>query len=151
MDTVTCVCGTETHKKKDGSLWKHQTPDGAKCELRVPAEDNSVVDAADEVAAEILPEVESAEEAATTTEADEVPDVPEESGEADAEPVFRYEIRVNNEVCPVNDKSWHDANEALVRSKAEKSKYTVVGPTKLVREDTEGVMTTFVYEVPVKE
>lgn len=26
-----CTCGTETLLKKDGSPWKHQTPDGERC------------------------------------------------------------------------------------------------------------------------
>ena len=30
MDYI-CECGTKTMAKKDGSPWKHQTPDGDKC------------------------------------------------------------------------------------------------------------------------
>lgn len=28
-----CKCGTETLLKKDGSPWKHQTPDGVQCSV----------------------------------------------------------------------------------------------------------------------
>lgn len=31
FQTYNCLCGTETFLKKDGSPWKHQTPQGAHC------------------------------------------------------------------------------------------------------------------------
>lgn len=34
-----CKCGTETLLKKDGSPWKHQTPDGEQCSANVGVEE----------------------------------------------------------------------------------------------------------------
>lgn len=31
FDEYNCICGTKTFLKKDGTPWKHQTPQGAHC------------------------------------------------------------------------------------------------------------------------
>lgn len=31
FDEYNCICGTVTYLKKDGTPWKHQTPQGAHC------------------------------------------------------------------------------------------------------------------------
>jgi hypothetical protein len=36
FEKYTCHCGTETMLKKDGTPWKHETPEGVRCSVEVP-------------------------------------------------------------------------------------------------------------------
>lgn len=136
--------------KKDGTLYKHQTPEDLRCESRTAAETSNsepsvVVNNSEE--AELVLTLEQLE---NTSASEDETAVTKKDRDTPEEPVFQYIIRVHNTVCPVKSKSWRNENESLVRVKAEKTGKSITGSVRLVEESTEGPMTTLVYEVPVK-
>lgn len=118
MVEFNCVCGTTTNTKKDGSPWKHQTPDG------VPCDQNKLASRVDEV-----------------------------REEADADPVFTFEMNVYYSVSQhlLKDVGWHNENKKLADYKARKAGKSPVGEARLVREDVFDRKVVLVYEVPVRE
>lgn len=151
MVEFNCVCGTTTNTKKDGSPWKHQTPDGKRCEFNqrsVPDHEsagfNKVVD---HTYADVIdnPEVSDLGLFETTVE-EEVADV------VDTRPVFSFEVNVyNNMRLLLEDAGWHNANKNMAALKARKAGKSPVGEARLAREDVFDRKVVLVYEVPVRE
>lgn len=151
MDEFNCVCGTTTQTKKNGSPWKHQTPDGKRCELNqrdVPDhESEGFGKTVDHAYADVNdnPEVSDLGLVETTVE-EKVADV------VDARPVFLFEMNVYSVSSPLlNDKGWHNDNKSLAVSKARKAGKIPTGEAKLLRQDVVGNKVVLAYEVPVRE
>lgn len=152
MDEFNCVCGTTTQTKKNGSPWKHQTPDGARCEFNqrdVPdhesagfgkSVDRTYTDVNDN------PEITEFGLVETPVEEEKAKDV------VDTRPVYRFEMNVYAVSSPLlNDQGWHNDNKSLAVSKARKAGKIPVGEATLVRQDVVGRKVVLAYEVPVRE
>lgn len=127
MNKVECGCGTDTYLKKDGSFWKHQTPDGVACVT--PTEN---------------PSAEYVVEKSPTEYATENP--PEEESPAE----YSIEIRMHSSLYPKDDVHWHQANKDIVIKKAQLSGEHTVGPGMLREERIEGEYVVLTYSVLTK-
>lgn len=139
-DKKTCKCGTETNVKKDGNLWKHQTPDGVACDLSQSHDNGGLLPEGPTVAVNDTPEPERVEVPEVKTPA------PVDSGS-----VFSFEIKVYASNTAQHDDGWHVANQVLVSKKAEQAGHIVTGKPKLVSNETDGRKVAYRYDVPVKE
>lgn len=154
MDEFNCVCGTSTWTKKDGSPWKHQTPDGEKCtqnkrvvsQTATPSEDSH--DAGGLLEAGSVTQNNSGEAELVYT-ADETTGSREE---ADADPVYTLEVNVYRSISLplMKDAGWQNENKRLAERNARKAGKTPTGEARLVREEERGQKTVLVYEVPVR-
>lgn len=144
------VCeSTGVPVKKDGDLWKHDSPDGGKC----PNINKVLHDTAG-----VLPEsttlVNNSEEVETVLTEDQLEHFSNVVSLTDLvkeDPrIFKFTLTVSNPCPYLTQNSWHEYNKDLAANRARQAGKNPTAEARYVGSVERGRKVVLTYEVPVK-
>ena len=138
------VCeSTGVPVKKNGDLWKHDTPDGDRCSnIKTEEHDNG---------SNLLPEGPTVvtNDSGEDEEISNVVSLSDLSVEEDLT-IFKFTLTVSNPCPYLGNKSWHESNKQLATNRATQAGKNPVEEARYIGSVERGRKVVLTYEVPVK-